>query len=199
MSRKLGNPSPSGCSTTGGSTDRPTNQSVTLQLWLIGALVPIAFILTGKAGQYDFAVFWIAAKQAIMGEASSIYSEAATRLYTEQLGLTVPTIFPYPPHALFYFLPFALIPYIPAYLLWNAASAAFFYWAARCYLPRGFPPVLAILSPAALICIDFGQTGLLFGGLWLLAFRGKWAAVALLTFKPHLGLLSILSLKSWHP
>ena len=38
---------------------------------------------------------------------------------------------------------------------------------------------------------------MLIGALWLFAFRGKWAAVALLTVKPHLGLLSILSLRSW--
>jgi hypothetical protein len=34
------------------------------------------------------------------------------------------------------------------------------------------------------------------GGLWLLAFRGSWASVALLTFKPHLGVLSALTLRS---
>ena len=76
-------------------------------------------------------------------------------------------------------------------------TAAFFYWAARPYLPTGFPPLLVVLTPAALICMDFGQTGLLLGGLWLLAFRGKWLALALLSFKPHLGLLGVLSLRNW--
>jgi hypothetical protein len=186
--------------TPGLSADRfeqPTNRSVTLQIWIIGALIPLAFIVAGKVGEYDFAAFWIAAKQTISGEASGIYSQAATQIYAERLGLGGATIFPYPPHALLFFIPFALIPYIPSYLAWNAASAAFFYWAARPYLPQGFPPILAILTPAALICLDFGQTGLLFGGLWLLAFRGSWAAVALMTIKPHLGVLSILSLRSW--
>jgi hypothetical protein len=45
--------------------------------------------------------------------------------------------------------------------------------------------------------MDFGQTGLLFGGLWLLAFKGRWQAVALLTFKPHLGIMGIFSLRGW--
>ncbi len=159
-------------------------------------MVPLTFIAIGKVGEYDFAAFWIAAKQAMSGEAAGIYSQAATRSYSDSLGLGGATIFPYPPHALFFFIPFALIPYIPAYLAWNAATAAFFYWAARPYLPDRFSPILAILTPAALICLDFGQTGLLFGGLWLLAFRGKWAAVALLTFKPHLGFLAILTLRN---
>jgi hypothetical protein len=44
--------------------------------------------------------------------------------------------------------------------------------------------------------MDFGQTGLLFGALWLLAFRNKWWAVALLSFKPHLGILSVLALRT---
>ena len=177
--------------------DRPTNRSIAIQFWIIGALVPVGFILTGKFGEYDFATFWVAARQVLSGEASAIYSQAATRLYADSLGLGWPTIFPYPPHALFLFLPFALLDYIPAYLAWNLATAGFFYWAARPWLPKGFPPALAVVTPAGLVCLDFGQTGLLFGGLWLLAFRGRWAALALLTFKPHLGLLGILSLRSW--
>ena len=172
-----------------------TNLSVTIQVWIIGALVPLAFILTGPVGKYDFAAFWVAGSQALSGDATSIYSTAATQVYADHLGLGGATIFPYPPHALFLFMPFALIPYIPGYLVWNLVSACLFYWAARPYLPDRMPPILSILTPAALICLDFGQTGLIFGALWLLAFRGKWAAVAAMTFKPHLGVLSILALR----
>lgn len=176
-------------------SDRPTNRSIAIQIWIIGALAPIALMLIGKFGQYDFAAFWVAGKQVLSGEAASIYSTAATQIYADRLGLGGATVFPYPPHALFLYVPFALIPYIPGYFAWNVVSAGFFYWAARPYLPAAFPPILTILTPAALICLDFGQTGLLFGGLWLLAFRGRWAAVAIMTFKPHLGILSILSLR----
>jgi hypothetical protein len=146
-------------------------------------------------GEYDFAAFWVAGNQVLSGETANIYSTTATQVYTQQLGLAQPTVFPYPPHALFLYLPFALIPYIPSYLVWNLVSAAFFWRAARPYLPEGFPALLSITTPAALICMDFGQTGLIMGGLWLFAFRGRWAAVAALTFKPHLGFLSILALR----
>lgn len=177
-------------------SDRPTNRSVAIQIWIIGALGPLFLLLSGPYGQYDFAAFWVAGKQVLSGEAANIYSTAATQIYADRLGLGGATIFPYPPHALFLYVPFALIPYMPGYAVWNLVSAAFFCWAARPYLPDGFPRLLPILSPAAITCMDFGQTGLIFGALWLLAFRGNWAAVAVMTFKPHLGILSVLSLKS---
>ena len=172
------------------------NRSVAIQIWMIGALVPLVFMLTGSVGEYDFAAFWVAGRQVLDGTAAGIYDTAATQRYADRLDLSGATIFPYPPHALFLYAPLALIGYIPAYLLWNLASAAFFYAAARPYLPQNFPPILSVITPAALICLDFGQTGLLFGALWLLAFRGSWAALALMTFKPHLGILAILSLRT---
>lgn len=161
---------------------------------MIGALVPLAFILTGEWWKNDFATFWTAGMQVLSGESADIYRADAIEAYAERFAI-VAQPFPYPPHALLFFLPFALLPHLVGYFVWNLATAAFFMWCARPYLPRGFPAVLAALTPGALICFYFGQTGLLFGGLWLLAFRGKWAAVALLTFKPHLGPLAILSLK----
>lgn len=164
-----------------------TSRSVIIQMSIIGAIFPLmlAWIAPGLA--LDFGPLWLAGKQMLSGEALEIYDSVAGP----------ETVFPYPPHAGLIFIPFALLPQSLAALAWNGASAFFFYWAARPYLPRGFPSVLTILTPAAIICFTFGQTGLLLGGLWLLAFRGKWPAVALMTFKPHLGLLSILSIKSW--
>lgn len=171
------------------------NRSVTLQLWVIGALVPLAFFATGKFLHNDFATFWIASRQVLSGASAEVYNMAAAEAYARRYDLPA-QIFPYPPHALFFFLPFALLPPLAGYFVWNLATAAFFYWSAKSYLPKSFPSLLSILTPGALICFYFGQTGLLFGGLWLLAFRGKWAAVGLLTFKPHLGLLSIFSLRN---
>lgn len=175
---------------------RSANRSTAIQIWIIGAIGPLILLLMGPYGQYDFAAFWVAGKQALAGGAANIYSTEATKYYADSLGLGGPTIFPYPPHALFLFVPFALIPYIPSYLVWNLVSAVAFYWAAKPYLPERFPPILSVLTPAGITCLDFGQTGLIFGALWLWAFRGRWAAIAVMTFKPHLGILSILSLKS---
>jgi hypothetical protein len=172
------------------------SRSVAFQIWIIGALVPLGLLLTGDGGRHDFVAFWAAGEQVWSGNAQAVYNSSATIPIVRQLGLSDGTIFPYPPHALFIFSPFALVAYWPAYLLWNLLTAAFFYWCARPYFHGRIPAVLGLLTPAAITNVDFGQTGLLFGGLWLLAYRSQWPAVAWLTFKPHLGFLSILSLRS---
>jgi Glycosyltransferase family 87 len=175
------------------------NRSVAVQLWLVGALAPLALMFIGEFGRFDFDSLWVAGKMALSGSADHIYDPETSRSFASGLGLKGEVNFPYPPHALLFILPFAAAPHIPAYIAWNVATALFFWWAARPFLPNGFPQILTVLTPAALTCVDYGQTGLLFGGLWLLAFRGKWPALALLTFKPHLGFLAILSVRDWRP
>lgn len=171
------------------------NLSVTLQFWVIAAAVPLSLFFIGDFGRSDFNFLWIAGKMALLGAAGHIYDPIATQALAASVGHSGPVTSPYPPHALFFFIPFALVPHIPGYFAWIVVTAAFFYWAAKPWVPAGFPPVLVLLTPAALTCFDFGQTGFLFGALWLLAFRGSWPAVSLLSFKPHLGLLAILSLR----
>lgn len=164
------------------------NRSSALQLWAIGTIAPMLAILWNvfeRALRSDWFILWEAGRLALAGDVSRLY------VVTKD-GFN----FPYPPHALFFFAPFAPLPYVFSYIAWNLATAAFFLWAAKPYLPKGFPSLLTLLTPGALVCAHFGQTGFLMGGLWLLAFRGSWASVALLTFKPHLGVLSILSIRS---
>lgn len=163
--------------------EKMSNRGSALQLWAIGMIHPLVTLIykvLNPPFESDYEVLWKAGRA--VHNLSTLYEKDG--------------VFFYPPHALLFFVPFAQLPYIAAYLLWNLATGAFFLWAARPYLPARFPPLLALLTPGALLCIIFGQTALLVGGLWLLAFRGKWGAVALLTFKPHLGVLSALSLRS---
>jgi hypothetical protein len=168
-----------------------------LELWAIGAIVPLALLFQAEFGKVDYSALWIAGRQVLDGQPASVYDLSTAQQYADRFTKGVGAEFPYPPHALFFFAPFALVPYLLAYGVWNAASAAFFWWAARSYLPKGFSSIMSVLTPAALLCLVFGQTGLLVGGLWLLAFRGKWPAVALLTIKPHIGFLSLLSVRDW--
>ena len=153
-------------------------------LYGLGSILPLAFFVAryraGGKGS-DFWAFWDAGRLAFSD--SGIYGGES--------------IFPYPPHSLFLFQPFSVLPFTWGLLLFSLAGAGFFLWASLPYLPKSFPRLFAILSPAALFCLYYGQTGLIIGGLWLLAFRGHWVAVALLSIKPHLGILSLLSLKSW--
>jgi hypothetical protein len=157
-----------------------------IQLLLIGMIAPVATLAWRTARgvtDTDFASLWQAARFALSGNLDAVYLSTAN------------FNFPYPPHALFLVLPFGLLPYWSSYLAWSALSAAFFAWCARPYMTRS--AAYSILTPGALMCLYFGQTGLVVGGLWLLAFRGKWPAIALLTFKPHLGFLSVLGLRSY--
>lgn len=163
--------------------DASLNRSSALQLWAIGTIVPVATILWNilrEGLQTDYRILWTAGNLALSGDVPTPSSAG----------------FIYPPHALFFFTPIASLPYVASYVVWNALTAAFFLWAARSYLPKGFPPLLVLLTPGALMGMHFGQTGFLIGGLWMLAFRGYWASVALLTVKPHLGVLSALTLRS---
>jgi alpha-1,2-mannosyltransferase len=97
--------------------------------------------------------------------------------------------FTYPPHSLFLFTPFAILPPYVSIAAWDVVSLAAFIYAARPLLPKGLPVLVAVLSPATLICLDYGQTGLLTSALFLIAARGSGLAAAVLTFKPHLGFL----------
>ena len=159
------------------------SRSSALQLWAIGTIAPLLTIgwnIFENGLQTDWFTLWTAGRLALFGDIAPARG----------------TEFPYPPYTLFILTPFATLPYILSYILWNAVTAAFFLWAARPYLPKDFPRFLALATPGALMSIHLGQTGLLVGALWLLAFRGSWTSVALLTFKPHLGLLSIFSIRS---
>lgn len=173
--------------------------STLIQFTVIGALVPTFFlgemIVSGRTAT-DFSTLWVAGKLALAGNAAGAYDPIASGAAARDLlGIAV-IKFPYPPLALFLFLPFALLPHLPALLAWNVATAALFTVAARPFLPAGFPRLLAVLTPAALFNLLFGQTGLLLGALWLFAFNGSWLSVALLAFKPHLGILSVLTLRT---
>lgn len=164
--------------------DAGAGRVVVARLCTVGAILPVALTVIrfwAGGGESDFWSFWHAGRAALQG--GEVYGSR--------------DVFPYPPDSLFLFIPFSLPPFGWGLLLFNFAGIAFFALAARPYLPKGLPLILAICSPATLLCLFFGQTALFVAGFWLLAFRGRWAAVAALTFKPHMGVLSVLALRSW--
>ena len=163
-------------------------------LWafgVVGTFVLLREAWVGTLADRDFVAVWVAGKFAASGHAALAFDNTKLLALAKALVGTEPKIaYPYPPHALFVAVPLSYLPYPLAYWGWQAVSAAFFYWAARPYSPARFPKLLAILTPAALINVVFGQVGLFFGALWLFAFRGSAIAAAALTFKPHLGWLT---------
>src|SRR5215213_6510579 len=134
-------------------------------LWGFGVL-SVAFLfrnaLLSPLRDRDFVVFWVAGKLAMAGQATDIYHVEALRAAAKQVvGDTVVRLtYPYPPHALFAAAPLSWMPLTVAYWVWQAVSAILFWFAARPYLPSGFPKILVLLTPAAIINVLFGQGGL---------------------------------------
>lgn len=156
-------------------------------LWVVGALGPILALNLTPVAQRDFGSLW-GAGRAIMAGIDPYQVEAFKTFGEQQLGIGSYN-FTYPPHALLLFMPFSFLPAVPAFIAWNLFSAAMFYQAARSLMPKGFPPILALLVPPVFINANFGQTGLITAALFLFAFRGGGLAAAALTFKPHMGFL----------
>jgi len=171
-----------------------TSNRLVLALWAFGIMG--TFFLLREAwptplNERDFVAVWVAGKLAAAGHVAQVYDTETLRAIGPAIGgsTVVKLAYPYPPHFLFVAVPLSLLPESVAFVIWQAVSGALFYIAARPYCPPGFPRILVLLTPAALINVLFGQVGLFFGSLWLFAFGGSAVAAAILTFKPHLGLL----------
>ncbi|MFL6733301.1 MAG: glycosyltransferase family 87 protein [Sphingomicrobium sp.] len=167
-------------------------RSVTLILLaLLGAALALVFALPHRWTDYehrDYATYWLAGRMVLDG--ADPYSSSAIAAAAHKLsGSTLQPYFSYPPHSLLLFAPLGALPLSGSFWVYQALGAGLFWVAARPYLPARFPAV-ALISPAALISFDFGQSGLLFGALWMFAFSGSALALACLTFRPQLGVLA---------
>ena len=157
----------------------------------------------------DFLNAWAGGQLTIHGRVGDIYSSGYMAAVGQLSGHDLSVhAFSYPPTALLFLWPLGLLGYLPALILFLAATGAAFLLAARPYLARsGLPLWAAALLPASLINVWAGHYGFLFSALWLAAFSaidrrparaGGW--IALLTFKPHMGVLIPLLLllrQSW--
>lgn len=176
------------------SAPATTGNSLVYVLWLAGFLGTAAMGLMGAhlipISERDFVSVWVAGKLAATGHAAQVFDidslRAAAATYA---GTTYKIAFPYPPHILFFAVPLSFLPLTVSFWLWQAVSALLFYVAARRHLPARMPAILAVLTPAAVVNVTYGQNGLLLGALWLFAFRGSALSAALLTVKPHIGFL----------
>jgi hypothetical protein len=162
-------------------------------LWatgVLGALVTVVGWPSNPIANRDFVSFWVAGKLAIRGQATLAYDTSSLRAAAGTLaGTTYPIAYPYPPQFFFVAVPLSWLPLVAAFVAWLFITGATFCIAAKPYVPRNFPLILALVTPAAICNLAFGQTGFLYGALWLFAFEGSAVAAALLTVKPHLGLL----------
>jgi arabinofuranan 3-O-arabinosyltransferase len=157
----------------------------------------------------DFINFWSGAYLAWHGRATEIYDPAAFHAFECWVaGASLDGYrYAYPPVLLLLTMPLAVIPYVPALLVWLAAGWYGFYRALRLAMPGRGALLFALATPAAFINAIGGQNGTwtaaLFGaGLGLLERQPLIAGglLGLLIYKPQLGLLvpvALLAGRRW--
>lgn len=148
----------------------------------------------------DFLSFWGAGRLALAGDPASAYDSAAHLALGRAIGgLDGYMTFVYPPPFLAILLPFALMPFGVATLVWVCANFGIFIAAIRRAAPVGawhalsFPPVLHNVL--------IGQAGLLVAAIFALAQRWLEARpfragllLGCLVLKPQLGLMLPIAL-----
>jgi len=195
-------------------TARDARAAAVMRLVSIAALAAYVFLAAmviantrngldsaGSPLGYDFSDFYEAARFAQTGHAAEAYDDQAM-FAAEQAafpGIAAKLPWNYPPTFQLLLLPLAWMPYLPAWILWSAASVGLTALLARRLAPAPlFWP--ALLSPAAAINLLLGQNGALsaalLGGGLLLPRRPFLAGLLLgaVSYKPHLAILVPLAL-----
>lgn len=176
-------------------------------IFVIAAVVEIAGTdLTSVS--VDFYVFWAAARLALQGLALDAFDVARLQ---EVSGVVDDEWMPwaYPPGFLMLLMPFALLPFAPAWGAFNLAGAGALLWALKAFSAGRVQVLLAAgLAPAMLPCLLVGQTTLLWAAGLVAALAALRAdrpvlagiCIGLLTLKPQLGLLipvALLACGAW--
>lgn len=162
------------------------------------------------AADVDFINVWAAGRLALDGNAAAAYDWLAhRRMEVVGLGHDFDGYYGwhYPPMLLFAAAPLALFPYLPAWLLWSAATAALLAWVLRRVFGEPAVALLAMTAPTTVMCTVVGQNGfltaaLITGGLGFMQRRPLLAGLflGLLTYKPQFGLLfpiALLAGRQW--
>ncbi len=177
---------------------------------LITELLIFAFLVAWTHGAFtkidpptttDFVSFYAAGKLALAGTPALAYDQTAH--YAAEVVATAPGIgyqfFFYPPVYLLLCAPLALLPYMMAYVLFQAATLALWLGVARRILAaRGWTWCLPVLAyPAVFWTMGLGQNAMLTASLLgavtlLIDARPRTAGLLLgpLCYKPHLALLT---------
>ena len=158
----------------------------------------------------DFVNYFSGAWLALHQRLPEIYHWPAYHAFQEQLvGAAVSPNYnySYPPVLLVLTLPFALLPYVPAFALWLIGGWYAFYRALRLAMPGRDGLLLALATPAVFVNTYCGQNGVwtaafLGGGLGLLPRAPVAAGIlfGLQAYKPHLALMipvALLAGRQW--
>lgn len=165
----------------------------------------------GAPTSADVLVFWVTGGLVLNGQALLPYDQSRlTALCRALIGPDSDALIAwfYPPHALFVVAPLGLLPFLPAWIAWMAATLSAFALSLRAVVGR-LGVALAVGLPATLACALVGQNGFLtaalMAGTLVLLDRRPWVAgllLGLLTYKPHFGPLFplvLLATGRWTP
>ena len=159
---------------------------------------PLPYDSAGYLVGRDFVNTWMGGHIALIGDPTPYFDNAT---YNDALRHAFGANYPwhmwsYPPHLLLFTWPFALMPYIVAYVLWCVVGMVIYLAVVAEGERRLDHLALLVLSPAAMVNIFSGQNGfltaaLLVGALIQLDRRPLASGIlfGLLTIKPQLGLL----------
>ncbi|MET3266035.1 alpha-1,2-mannosyltransferase [Bradyrhizobium japonicum] len=170
--------------------------SISLALW-------VAYVLTGHGGLdfrghpigTDFSSFWAASSLVLSGHAGDAYDqikhyEAQQAHFGE--GVQYYAWF-YPPSALLLVAPLGILPYLPALIIWLAATGAAYVATVYRFIQRADAIIPILCFPAVLINTIHGQNAFLstaiVGTGLLMSDRRPFAAgliLGTLCFKPQL-------------
>lgn len=177
--------------------------------WNIGTRLwgPIS---SGNLVFSDLFAHWSYAGFAVAHPGPAIYDNEALFAFQRSLfdGRLKALPFAYPPPYLFLVLPLAAFNLWHAAILWGVLSVVAYLAALLAGAPKQLWPILlAALGPATVICIAYGQNGLLIaalliGGLRLLPARPGWGGMllAMACIKPQLAVLlpvALLAGRQW--
>ena len=137
---------------------------VVLAMFAIMSLGTLQLLKLQPAG-VDFAGMWGGAKAAMINVARLYDFHYVSELQNWPLGPGRLRPYAYPPSALLFLAPFAMVPWNVGYLIWTALTGAFFAWAGfRAGAPKWF-----VLIPWVTFAAFCGQVTFLVGGLVLTA------------------------------
>jgi hypothetical protein len=189
--------------------------------YILAGLFAVLFFLHYKAGYWpinnkgvpvytDFVPLWLAGVIGLHGGTSLLY-HSAEFVKLQQIVVGPQEAFypswPYPPTALFMAIPFAMLPYLYAFIVWDVVTLFACTTVVYLIVRRGPAIALVLASPFTALTLLAGQNGLLLasgiGGSLLLLERRPVLAGALigcLTLKPQFGILipvALIAGKRW--
>jgi arabinofuranan 3-O-arabinosyltransferase len=165
---------------------------------------------SGAPVYHDFAHFWVAGWQALHGETASLDGQAAFKEVQDGaagLGLPPYSFLSYPPTFTIILVPLAMLPYLAAFLTWEAVTLVCCIIVVYLIVRRQPAVSLMLASPFAAWNFLIGQNGfltasLLGASLLLLERQPVLAGVFIgcLTYKPQFGILlpvALISARQW--